>query len=117
MRFLVDECTGPGAARWLEEHGHEVFLIRGAEDEEVLRKATAENRIVITNDKRFGDMIFRERKRHVGTVLLRLSDEHNEIKIAVLERVLARFAGELSGNFVVASEDNIRIVRFGGESG
>ena len=91
--------------------------MRGAEDKEVLRRAAAENGIVITNDKRFSDMIFHEGKRHAGTILLRLSDEHNEIKIAVLKRVLGRFAGELAGNFVVASEENIRIVRFGGEGG
>jgi len=27
MRFLVDECTGPKVARWLEEKNHEVFSV------------------------------------------------------------------------------------------
>ncbi len=43
MRFLVDECTGPAVARWLQEQGYEVFSVyeegRGMADEEVIRKA------------------------------------------------------------------------------
>jgi predicted nuclease of predicted toxin-antitoxin system len=47
MRFLVDECTGPAVARWLEGQGFEVFSVydeaRGIDDEEVLQKAFAGN--------------------------------------------------------------------------
>lgn len=59
MRFLVDECTGPTVARWLQAKGHEVFSIyeeaRGIDDESIVGKAFAENWILITNDKGFGD--------------------------------------------------------------
>jgi predicted nuclease of predicted toxin-antitoxin system len=52
MRFLVDECTGPTVARWLEERGHDVFSVyddaSGIEDAEVLRRAHEEERILIT---------------------------------------------------------------------
>jgi predicted nuclease of predicted toxin-antitoxin system len=38
MRFLVDECTGPGVARWLTQQGHDVFSVfddaRGGDDME-----------------------------------------------------------------------------------
>ena len=50
MRFLVDECSGPTLARWLEEQGHDVFSVyeqaRGITDEEVLRIAVETERIV-----------------------------------------------------------------------
>ena len=43
MRFLVDECTGPGVARWLRQQGHEVYSVfdesRGIDDDSVLRLA------------------------------------------------------------------------------
>ena len=59
MRFLVDECTGPTVARWLEERGHDVFSVyddaSGIEDAEVLRRAHEEERILITSDKDFGE--------------------------------------------------------------
>ena len=59
MRFLVDECTGPVVARWLSSRSHDVFSVfddaRGMTDDEVLAKAIAEQRILITNDKDFGE--------------------------------------------------------------
>ncbi len=64
MRFLVDECTGSRVASWLAELGHEVFFIynqaRGSTDDEILIKAFAESWILITNDKDFGELVFRE---------------------------------------------------------
>ncbi len=75
MRFLVDECTGPMVARWLRGKGHEVFSVfdeaRGTEDDEILTKAVAEDCILITNDKDFGEMIFRERREHHGVIFMR----------------------------------------------
>ena len=79
MRFVVDECTGPGVARWLRNQGYETVSvfddIRGASDDEVLEKALAAEAILITNGKDFGEKIFRERKVHHGVILLRLADE------------------------------------------
>lgn len=72
MRFLVDECTGPSVARWLEEQGHEVFSVydaaRGSEDDAILRQAYAEGWILITNDRDFGEKIFREKHPHRGVI-------------------------------------------------
>ena len=52
MRFLVDECTGPALASWLKEHGHDVFSVydeaRGMDDRDVVQKAVAENRILLS---------------------------------------------------------------------
>lgn len=79
MRFLVDECTGPAVARWLRNQQHEVFSVyeaaRGMADEEVIQKAYNENWILVTNDKGFGEKVYRERRLHRGVVFLRLEDE------------------------------------------
>ena len=114
MRFLVDECTGPTVARWLTVQGHDVISIfhtdRGAPDVAVLARALAEDRILVTNDKDFGEMVFREGRAHRGVILLRLVDERAAMKIQVLQHLLAQQAGQLAGNFVVASEESARIV-------
>ncbi len=113
MRFLVDECTGPALARWLEEQGYDVFSVfdkaRGISDDEVLAAAFSESRILITNDKDFGEMIFRERLDHHGVIFLRLSDERAANKIAVLQRVLENHADKLADKFVTVTETKIRI--------
>jgi predicted nuclease of predicted toxin-antitoxin system len=113
MRFLVDECTGPFAAQWLREQGHEVFSVydqaRGMKDGAILAKAFVEDWIIITNDKDFGERVFRDRAAHKGIVFLRLEDERSSNKVAVLQRLLENSASQLADRFLVVTENTVRI--------
>ncbi|KCZ72785.1 hypothetical protein ANME2D_01220 [Candidatus Methanoperedens nitroreducens] len=113
MRFLVDECTGPAVAQWLRRQNHDVTSvfdeIRGANDREIIQKACEQDRILITNDKDFGEIIFREKKQHKGVILLRLEDERAANKIAVLNRLLENYEKSLPGKFIVVTETTVRI--------
>lgn len=115
MRFLVDECTGPAVARWLRGQQYEVFSIyeeaRGMKDDAVIQKAFEENWILITNDKDFGEKVYREQRLHRGVVFLRLEDERASNKIKVLRRLLARYADQLQDHFVVVTEIQVRFAR------
>ena len=115
MRFMVDECTGPAVARWLHEQNHEVFSVyeqaRGMVDDEIIQKAFAENWILITNDKGFGEKVYRERRPHRGVVLLRLEDERASNKIDAMRRLLRDYAGQLPDCFVVVTETRVRFAR------
>ena len=112
MRFLVDECTGPKVAEWLRSKNHDVFSVfdeaRGMADDDVLKKAFAEDWILITNDKDFGEKIYRDQYQHKGVVFLRLEDERAANKIAVLEKLLENYAENLQGRFVVVTETKVR---------
>lgn len=112
MRFLVDECTGSKVAEWLRDENHEVFSVfdeaRGMTDDEVLAKALSENWILITNDKDFGEMVFRERRKHHGVIFLRLDDERATNKIEVLRQLLENYSEKLPEVFVVATETKVR---------
>ncbi|MGB3299823.1 MAG: DUF5615 family PIN-like protein [Phormidesmis sp.] len=116
MKFLVDECTGPFVAKWLSAEGYQVFSVfdelRGASDNELLAKAYAENWIFITNDKDFGEMIYRQNRSHCGIVFLRLRDQRSFVKIDVLSRLISLYADRLTDAFVVVTETQIR---FSGE--
>ena len=115
MRFLVDECTGPAVARWLRAQQHDVFSVyeeaRGMDDEEVIQRAFAGNRVLITNDKDFGEKVYRERLPHKGVVLLRLTDERPSVKIDVLQRLFSTYADRIPDQFVVVTETKIRFAR------
>ncbi|MBW2154811.1 MAG: DUF5615 family PIN-like protein [Deltaproteobacteria bacterium] len=115
MRFLVDECTGPAVAEWLHGQGHEVFSVydeaRGLDDETIIQKAFAENWILTTNDKDFGERIYREGRPHRGVILLRLEDERTVVKIEVLRRLLQSYADRLPDQFVVVTEMRVRFAR------
>lgn len=112
MRFLVDECTGPTVANWLRMKGHEIFSVfndaRGMSDDDVYAKALDENWILVTNDKDFGEIVFRERRPHHGIIFLRLDDERAVNKIEILRLLLANHADKLSGHFVTVTEKKVR---------
>jgi predicted nuclease of predicted toxin-antitoxin system len=112
MKFLVDECTGPAVARWLRSMGYEAFSVfdesRGASDDEILTKAYSENWILITNDKDFGEMVYRENRSHCGIVFLRLRDQRSTLKIDALSRLIFTYIEQLPNAFVVVTETQVR---------
>jgi len=115
MRFLVDECTGPGVAAWLQSQGHEIFSVfdevRGIEDDEIIQKAFDGNWILITNDKDFGEKVYRERRPHRGVIFMRLEDERAANKIEVLRRLLEGYTDKLAERFVVVTDTRVRFAR------
>lgn len=114
MRFLVDECTGPAVAQWLRLQGHEVFSVydqaRGLDDDSIIRKAGLEKWIILTNDKEFGEKVYRERKPIPGLVLFRLSDERAPRKIGILQQLLASHGDRIADHYLVVTETKVRIV-------
>ena len=67
-----------------------------------------EDRILITCDKDFGDLVFRELRSHVGVVLLRLKDYRPKTIIHVLGKFLNEHAERIGGGFVVVTENQTR---------
>ncbi len=115
MRFLVDECTGPAVAAWLRDNNHEVLSVfedaRGMDDDDIIQKAGEENWIIITNDKDFGDKVYRDGRLHKGIILLRLEDERSVSKIQVLSRLFQSYLNRLPDSFVVVTERQVRFAR------
>ena len=102
----------PKVADWLQAYGHEVFSVyqqaRGIDDDTIIQKAFDENWILITNDKDFGEKVYREKRPHRGVVFLRLKDERASNKIEVLRRLLETYADRLPDSFAVVSEAQVR---------
>lgn len=84
---------------------------RGMDDDDVIAKAYSENWILITNDKDFGEKVYREKRPHRGVVLLGLEDERAASKIAVLRRLLGGYAEQLADRFVVVTERQVRFTQ------
>ncbi|MDZ4719063.1 MAG: DUF5615 family PIN-like protein [Roseiflexaceae bacterium] len=115
MRFLIDACTGLLVAQWLREQQHEVYSIYDEaptmDDADIIHKAVTENWILVTNDKDFGEKVYREGHAHHGVILMRLRDERAPNKIATLQRVLQQYMAQLPNQFVVVTEKRIRFAR------
>jgi predicted nuclease of predicted toxin-antitoxin system len=115
MKFLVDECTGPSVANWLKQKEHDVFSVydqaRGIDDNRIMEIVQTEERILITNDRGFGEKIFRERRQHHGVVFLRLANERSLNKIRVLSELLDQYSETIKDRFVVVTDTQVRFGR------
>jgi predicted nuclease of predicted toxin-antitoxin system len=113
MQFLVDESAGRAIAALLRDLGHDVLAVGEAmpqaEDAAILARAVQESRIVVTNDKDFGELVFRSGQPHGGIILLRLRDESSENRVRVMRAVLDQCKDSLPNRFVVATESQIRV--------
>lgn len=115
MRFLLDESADLPLADYLTTRGHDVTSVvrdhpRSIADTEVLAIARRERRVLITNDKDFGELVFRRRLMHSGVILFRLEEEPLAVKQYWLRRVLEDVA-EPIGEFIVITESGIRVRR------
>jgi predicted nuclease of predicted toxin-antitoxin system len=68
-----------------------------------------EGRLIVTNDKDFGELIFRSGQAHHGVLLLRLHDESPPNRVRVVKSVLEQYSDRLVGCFTVATEIGVRI--------
>jgi len=80
------------------------------DDNSIIDKAYTADYVLVTNDKDFGELVFRMGKQHIGIVLLRLDDERSVNRIAVLEHVLELYSDKLINNFIIVTEETVRIV-------
>jgi len=83
----------------------------GAEDGEILAHARRTKRMVVTLDKDFAALVFRDSFPHAGVVLLRLDDESPENVIKIFGAFSEKIGEipELHKRFIVLSEEKIRI--------
>ena len=76
MLFLVDECVLRALVIEMRGRGHDVVSVResypGFDDEQILALATAQGRIVLTEDRNFGTLTVRMRQPAVGVVIAHL---------------------------------------------
>jgi predicted nuclease of predicted toxin-antitoxin system len=114
MKFLLDQSTDARLLSYLKQLGHDVTQIHhtypeSTPDEEVLSIARQEERILITDDRDFGELVFRLQQPHAGVIFLRLGTYAPlELKIERLNYVLTQYADKL-GQFLVVKKRTVRV--------
>jgi uncharacterized protein with PIN domain len=114
MHLLADENLHADLVTWPRSQGHdvlyaaEVFLQQ--EDSDLLQIAQSQERIVITDDKDFGELIFR---RQMATHGVRLYSPDVILRIARLQEAWDVIRANQPGNFIVITNDRIRLRRPG----
>ena len=112
MNFLVDRCAGRRLTEWLRSQGHDATDARdiGLDpgDESLLARAVSENRILITMDKDFGELIHRLGRAHTG--LIRLPDVRMNQRISLVENLLQNHPEALEQRTIITvTTSRIRI--------
>ena len=112
MKFLADECCDAGLVAGLRADGHDVSYVlegrTGISDDEVLRNAYDAGRILLTEDKDFGELVCRLKKPAYGIILMRIDVEERGEKLPRMEALIAKYADRLPGHFVVVDLNKYR---------
>ena len=72
--------------------------------------ASIENRIIVTNDKDFGELTFFQRKPSSGIILFRINEQNVRIKITILKNMLLKYPEKFCNHFVVIARKRIRFI-------
>ncbi len=115
MNLLADESVDRQTVERLRQEGHEVLYIAemepGVTDEVVLATANERGALLLTADKDFGELIFRQRLVSSGVVLVRLAGLPTETRASLVADAVRSHEGELLRAFSVISPGMVRIRR------
>ncbi|MGD8945839.1 MAG: DUF5615 family PIN-like protein [Desulfobacterales bacterium] len=115
MNFLADESVDRQIVDALREDGHAVLYVTemdpGISDDEVLDKAEKGSAILITADKDFGELVFRQQRITTGVVLVRLAGLLPSKKAEIVSITIKKHLDAIQNAFSVISPNAVRIRR------
>jgi len=112
MRFLADESCDFRVIRALRAAGHDVLAIietaPGTVDEVVIEMAAREDRIFLTEDRDFGQLVYAATKSTPGVILLRFPSSMRSQLPAVILDLIEQHSEKLAHHFVVVQPGRVR---------
>lgn len=115
MQFLADESCDFAIVRALRAAGHDVTAVAevalGAADNVVLELALRERRVLLTEDKDFGQLVFAAAASASGVILIRYPATTRSLLPQIVVELAQTRAGQLMDSFVVVQPSRIRITR------
>jgi predicted nuclease of predicted toxin-antitoxin system len=117
VNLLADESVDHQIVDHLRRDGHAVRYVAemepGISDDSVLDLANQEADVLLTSDKDFGELVYRQRRATSGILLVRLAGLSSVRKAEVVASIVNEHSGELPGAFAVLSPGSFRIRRLG----
>lgn len=113
MNFVADESVDQQIVTPLRREGHVVSYIvetgPGASDADVLESAKSKGAILLTADKDFGEIVFRQQQVTEGVIFVRLAGQSQKRKAEIVSSAVKRHGEELFRAFSVITPGGIRI--------
>jgi predicted nuclease of predicted toxin-antitoxin system len=115
VRFLADESCDFSVVRALRSAGHDVLAVAelspGSDDTRVMDLAHRQGRILLTEDKDFGQLVYAHSRLSNGVIFLRYPANARKLLPAAVVNLVSEAQAELPGSFIVMSPGRIRIGR------
>lgn len=115
MQFLADESCDAIIVHKLRELGYDVTYIAeltpGIEDDEILQKALQEERLLLTEDRDFCELVFRDKQPTYGIILVRIPAKHRLRKADRIETLVNDYGDQLASTMTTLTITNIRVRR------
>jgi len=115
LRFLADESCDFSVVRVLRSNGYDVLAISEimtrSRDDDLIAQAARERRILITEDKDFGWLVFVSQADSAGVILIRFPASARPTLAETVSRLVAEQGASLFAAFVVVQPNHIRISR------
>lgn len=112
-KIIVDVGVGRIIEEWLLGQGFDVIPIRKInpemQDSEIIKLANNEIAIIVTMDKDFGELVYKNLSFHHGILLLRLEDAVAEEKLSVIQNIFPAHFHQIINNFSVYQNGKLRI--------
>jgi predicted nuclease of predicted toxin-antitoxin system len=117
MRFLADMGVDIRVVRWLRQNGHDAKHLRDEglhriPNGEIFVKAISENRVIVTFDLDFGEIVALSQGEKASVILLRLHNTRTPHLIKRLATVLADATEALEQGAVVVVEESRHRIRY-----
>jgi predicted nuclease of predicted toxin-antitoxin system len=114
MNLLADESVDRQIVERLRQDGHDVLYMAEVEpsisDAQVFDRANEKSAMLVTADKDFGEIVFRDKRLSSGgVVLLRLAGLSTEKKSEVVSEAFQTRGAEFPNHFSVVEPGRIRI--------
>ncbi len=113
MRILADENVGGSIVSWLRAQRVDTAWVveagAGAPDEDVLARAHREDRILLTFDRDYGELVFHRGLRCRGVLLVRLEQVPQAERLHTFQRIWPAIALSVENNFVVVTRKKVRV--------
>jgi predicted nuclease of predicted toxin-antitoxin system len=115
VKFVADESCGGPVIRALRQVGHDLIAIaeiaRGSSDDAVMEKARTEGRVLITEDRDFGELVYARGRPTEGVVFLKFHSRSRHVKNAAVVEAVANLGERLRGAFMVIEPGRVRLAR------
>ena len=113
MNFLVDENIEAEIVDHLRINGYKVDYVLeiapGANDTDILMQANKNNSLLITSDKDFGELVFRQHLVSNGIILVRIHGIPSSQKAEIVLDFLRNYSDKIVNSFSVITLSSIRI--------